>query len=129
AAYNSPVFQKGYSRMAAGLELVKRNFRAFGLLDDQVRFLQGWFRDTLPTAPIDKLALLRLDGDYYESTMDSLNNLYQKLSVGGFIIIDDYGDDSWTYCRKAVDEFRARHGITEPIQPVGSMCVSWRRER
>jgi len=55
---------------------------AFGMLDERVKFLQGWFKDTLPTAPIDRIAVLRLDGDYYESIMDCLVNLYDKLSVG-----------------------------------------------
>lgn len=127
ASYNSPVVAKGYGRFACDLEAVKRNFEAFGLLDEQVRFLKGWFRDTLPTAPIEKLAVMRLDGDYYESTMDSLVNLYEKLSPGGFVIIDDYGEDSWTYCRKAVDEFRATNGIADPIQVIDSKCVCWRR--
>lgn len=78
-------------KLAVSLEAVQENFRKYDLLDDQVRFLKGWFKDTLPTAPIQKLAILRLDGDMYESTMDGLNNLYSKLSVGGFVIVDDYG--------------------------------------
>ena len=60
------------------------------MLDDQVRFLKGWFKDTLPNAPISSLAIMRLDGDYYESTTVALTNLYDKLSVGGYAIIDDY---------------------------------------
>jgi O-methyltransferase len=70
--------------LAVPLERVKANFRRYGLLDEQVRFLPGWFRDTLPTAPITQLAILRLDGDLYESTMDALVNLYPKLSPGGY---------------------------------------------
>ena len=58
---------------------------------------------------------MRLDGDYYELTMDGLVNLYDKLSVGGYAIIDDYGEDTWTYCRKAVDEFRQARGIADPL--------------
>ena len=53
----------------------QRNFAKFGLLDDQVHFLKGWFSETLPTAPITRLSLLRLDGDLYESTRDALVNL------------------------------------------------------
>ena len=80
----------------------------YGLLDEQVRFLPGWFRDTLPSAPVERLALLRLDGDLYESTIVALESLYPKLSPGGFAIVDDYGVPA---CREAVDDFRARHGI------------------
>ena len=76
--------------LAVSLEQVRANFARYGLLDEQVRFLPGWFSDTLPTAPIDRLALMRLDGDMYESTMDGLRTLYPKLSSGGYCIIDDY---------------------------------------
>ena len=91
------------------------NFRRYGLLDQQVRFLKGWFRDTLPAAPIERLAILRLDGDLYESTIQALDGLYHKLSVGGFVIVDDYGNVP--ACRQAVDDFRAEHRIADPIQP------------
>ena len=121
------VVQKAYHNFAASLEEVKQNFTAYGLLDDQVKFLKGWFKDTLPNAPISALALMRLDGDFYESTKDGLNSLYDRLSVGGFVIIDDYGEDSWTYCRKAVDEFRSARGIEDPLIAVDSKCSFWQR--
>ena len=111
--------------LAVTLEEVQENFRRYGLLDEQVRFLKGWFRDTLPSAPIDKLALLRLDGDLYESTRDALNALYHKVVPGGFVIVDDYGD--FEPCRRAVDEFRNRHGITEPIERIDWTGCYWRR--
>jgi hypothetical protein len=106
------------------LEYVKRNFERYGLLDDQVRFLKGWFRDTLAGAPIDKLAILRLDGDLYESTMDALVPLYPKLSSGGFIIVDDY---NLPMCRKAIHDYRARENISEPIVPIDDAGVYWRK--
>jgi hypothetical protein len=123
------VMQNAYHNFAVGLEEVKRNFAAYGLLDDQVRFLKGWFKDTLPTAPIGTLALMRLDGDFYESTRDGLVSLYDRLSVGGYVIIDDYGEDSWTYCRRAVDEFRSERGIDDPLVAVDSKCSYWQRTR
>jgi hypothetical protein len=49
--------------------------------------------------------------------------------VGGYVIIDDYGEDSWTYCRKAVDEFRAKRGIQDPLITVDSKCSYWQRTR
>ena len=113
--------------LAVGVEEVQRNFQAYGMLDDRVEFLKGWFKDTLPVAPIKSIAIMRLDGDYYESTRDALINLYDKLSVGGYVIIDDYGEDSWTYCRKAVDEFRDHRGITGPMIKVDSKCYYWQR--
>ena len=72
-----------FPQLAVTLERVRDNFRRYGLLDEQVRFLEGWFRDTLPVAPIERLAVLHLDGDLYESTIQSLECLYDKLSVGG----------------------------------------------
>jgi O-methyltransferase len=104
-----------YSELAVSQEEVEDNFRRYGLLDDNVVFLKGWFKDTLPKAPIEKLAILRLDGDMYESTMDGLNNLYSKLTSGGFCIIDDYGLDG---CQKAVDDFRTQHGIDAELKVV-----------
>jgi hypothetical protein len=107
-----------------GLDYVKRNFDRYGLLDDQVRFIKGWFRDTLSVAPVRELAVLRLDGDLYESTMDALVPLYPKLSTGGFLIVDDYNLPA---CRKAIHDYRDQHGITEPIIPVDAAAVYWRK--
>jgi hypothetical protein len=127
--HQGSVMKRAYKHFAAGLDEVRQNFEAYGLLDDRVRFLQGWFKDTLPAAPIGVLAIMRLDGDYYESTMDALTNLYDRLSIGGYAIIDDYGEDSWTYCRKAVDDFRRARNIEERIIAVDSKCAFWRRTR
>ena len=94
---------------------VQANFARYGLLDDQVRFLPGFFSDTLPTAPIEQLAVLRLDGDLYESTIVALQALYPKLSPGGYVIVDDYG--ALRNCRAAVDDFRREHGDRGPAGP------------
>lgn len=101
--------------MTAPLEMVQANFKKFNCLDDNVVFLKGWFKDTLPNAPIDQISILRLDGDMYESTIDVLKNLYHKLSIGGYCIIDDYQHPA---CRAAVQDFRAGNGITERIVKV-----------
>jgi hypothetical protein len=124
-----PVIKKAYDNLAVGLEEVKRNFQAYEMLDHQVHFLKGWFKDTLASAPIRALSVLRLDGDFYESTWDALVNLYGRLSVGGYVIVDDYGEDSWTYCRKAVDDFRRERDIQEPLLRVDSKCFYWKRAR
>jgi O-methyltransferase len=102
---------------------VEDNFRRFGLLDERVIFLQGWFKDTLPDAPIDQLAVLRLDGDMYESTIEALDALYAKVSYGGFVIVDDYFLEP---CAKAVHDFRERYGITSPILPIDGTGTYWR---
>jgi hypothetical protein len=110
--------------LAVSQKEVENNFRRFGLLDDQVVFLKGWFKDTLPGAPIDRLAVLRLDGDMYGSTMDALTNLYPKLSKGGFCIIDDYALPS---CQKAVDDFRSENGIDSELRVVDWTGRYWRK--
>lgn len=109
--------------LAVSLEQVQVNFARYGLLDQQVRFLKGWFRDTLPSAPVERLALLRLDGDMYSSTFDALEHLYPKLSPGGFVIVDDYG--AVPACRNAVEDYRARHGITDAIRDIDGTGVFW----
>lgn len=113
--------------LAVSVDEVKRNFTRYDMLDGRVRFLEGWFADTLPKAPIERLAVLRVDGDMYGSTMDVLDALYAKLSVGGFVIIDDYGEIA--QCRAAVEDFRAKHGISEPIERIDGTGVFWRRRR
>jgi hypothetical protein len=106
------------------VEDVRRNLDRYGLLDDKTQFLKGWFRDTLGTAPIERIAVLRLDGDLYESTMDALVPLYPKLSVGGFLIVDDY---NLPMCRQAVHDYREREGIAEEIRPIDDAGVYWRK--
>ena len=108
-------------------ETVKNSFKQYDLLDDQVRILKGWFKDTLPKIPHHvRFGIIRLDGDYYESTMDSLVNLYPKLNPGGYVIIDDYNLP--VDCKKAVDEYRAQHKITAPMTSINSQSVYWRKE-
>lgn len=110
---------------AVSKEDVENNFRKYNLLDDQVVFLKGWFKDTLPNAPIEKLSILRLDGDMYGSTMESLEYLYPKLSKGGFCIIDDY---ALRGCQMAVDDYRSKHQINSEIKEIDWSGRYWRKE-
>jgi O-methyltransferase len=111
--------------LAVSADQVRANFARYGMLDDRVRFLEGWFKDTLPSAPIKQLAILRLDGDMYSSTLDALENLYPKLSSGGYAIIDDY--HSVPSCRRAVDEFRRCNKISERIREIDGSGIFWRK--
>ena len=115
-----------FSILNVSLEQVKSNFEKFELLDNQVKFLKGWFKDTLPIAPIKKLSLIRLDGDLYSSTIDSLNNLYSKLSKGGYVIIDEYYD--WPECKKAVDDFRRENLINDEIKKIDWSSAFWEKK-
>ena len=111
--------------LAVTQEEVRKNIRKYHLLDQNLKFLPGWFKDTLNTEEINKLAILRLDGDLYESTMDALIPLYPKVSSGGFVIVDDY--ESCPPCKLAINEFREQHRITEPLLRIDNHGVYWRK--
>lgn len=104
---------------------VREAFERFGLPGERVHFLEGWFADTLPSAPVERLALLRLDGDLFESTLVALDALYPRLAPGGFVIVDDYR--ALPDCALAVDTYRARQAITAPLETVDWTCVRWRK--
>ena len=112
--------------LGVSLEQVRSNFARYGLLDNQVKFLKGWFSDTLPGAPIEKLAILRLDGDMYESTIDAIGALYPKLSIGGFVIVDDFNIKG---CRAAIHDYRAAQSIIDPMMEIDEWAVYWRRTK
>jgi O-methyltransferase/8-demethyl-8-(2,3-dimethoxy-alpha-L-rhamnosyl)tetracenomycin-C 4'-O-methyltransferase len=114
-----------FSELFVSSEQVRANFAKYGLLDSQVCFLEGWFSDTLPSAPIEQIAILRLDGDMYESTMDALNALFDRVTPGGFIIIDDYG--AVEGCQRAIREFRALRGIDDPLYDIDGYGAFWRK--
>jgi O-methyltransferase len=99
-------------------------FERFGLLDGNVKFLKGWFCDSLQTAQTGPLALLRLDGDLYESTMDILKPLYSKVVPGGFVVVDDFY--TWAGCRDAIHEFRETHQINAEIHRIDASGAFWR---
>jgi len=110
--------------LAVSMAQVQENFRRYSLLDERVRFLPGWFKDTLAGSPIEQVAVLRIDGDMYESTIQVLDALYARLSSGGYVIVDDYG--GIPACKRAVDEFRAAHGISDEIHEIDWTGIFWR---
>jgi hypothetical protein len=112
--------------LSVSLEQVQNNFRRYSLLDDQVVFLKGWFENTIPTAPFKELAILRLDGDLYSSTIQVLEGAYNRLSPGGYVIIDDYG--ALVNCKRAVDDFRQARGIKAPIRQASWTIHYWKKE-
>ena len=115
----------GIPALAVPADEVRENFRALDLLDERVRFAEGWFSETLPHLEASAFAVIRLDGDLYESTMDALEALYPRLSPGGYAIVDDYG--CIPACRAAVEDYRDRHGIREPIAEIDWTGVFWRK--
>lgn len=110
-----------YNNCAAPIEIARNVMRDSGA--SQVTFVAGWFRDTLPAfKPPTPIALLRLDGDWYESTMLALTHLYPHIAAKGLIIVDDYY--TWDGCSRAVHEFLARESSTWRIRQLGgAVCV------
>jgi len=105
---------------------VEDNFRKYELLDEQVVFMKGWFKDTLPAVQSKEISVMRIDGDMYQSTIEALRSLYPKLQVGGYCIVDDYALGG---CKQAVDDFRCGNKIDENIQQIDWTGIYWRKER
>jgi hypothetical protein len=112
--------------LACDAETVRDHFARYDLLDSNVELVKGWLAESLPGAAIGPLALLRIDVDLYSSTLECLELLYDKVVEGGFVIVDDYG--FLECCRDAVDEFRSRRGVSEPIRWVDGSGIYWRKE-
>lgn len=110
--------------LAVSLEAVQANFAKYGLLDERVVFLPGWFDETLAKARIEHISLLRCDCDMYSSTTVVLQSLYPRVAAGGYVIVDDYGDVQG--CKAAVDDFRRDNRILEPAERIGP-SIAWRR--
>jgi hypothetical protein len=121
----SPLDHAINAALAVSIEQVAANFERYGLLDDRVHFLEGWFKDTLPTAPIKQIAVLRIDGDLYQSTTDALVNLEPKVSRGGFVIVDDF--NAIDACRKAVMDYRTTNAIAAEITEVDWTAAWWQK--
>ncbi len=108
----------------ADLNLVRDGFARFDLLDDRVRFLQGPMDATLSDAPIEQLALLRIGRSAGDQIRTVLEHLYDRVSDGGFIIVD-VGDDAAR--TEQTEAFRRARGISAPIERIGNSALSWRR--
>ena len=113
-------------RIGTSYDDVRERFGRYDLLDDQVRFLRGWFKDTLPEAPIERVALMRLDADFYDSTLDAIRALYPKLAPGGYAIVDDYG--TFLECREAVHDYLDTIGATPDITAIDDEAVYWQKD-
>ena len=97
-----------------GLEDFLRNLKQWKTYDEnRIVIVKGFFNDTLPHIAVQRISFLRLDGDLFISTYDAIVNLYDKVVPGGFIYVDDFG--SFPGCRAAVNKFRSKNRIVEPI--------------
>lgn len=119
------------SYLKVSKEQVMHNFQKYGLLNDNIQFVKGFFFDSLPKLRHQqlhsgwKLSILRLDGDMYESCLDSIFNLYEFLSVGGYVIIDDWNIPE---CNEAINEFLRTHSLVPNIVRIDKSAVYWKKE-
>lgn len=113
--------------LAPGLETVRGYFARFGV-HEGVRFVPGFFEETMDGLRGGSWALIRLDADTYRATRLSLEALYDGLAVGGYVVIDDYFHPFLPQsCKLAVDEFRAQRGIQDPIEQIDWNGARWRK--
>jgi O-methyltransferase len=107
------------SDLAVSEDSVRENFLKYRVLDERVKFRKGWFHETMPEVAkeINKIAILRLDGDLYVSTLPVLQAMYDKVSIGGYIMLDDVGLRGFD---TALEEFRLSNNITTPITHVAN---------
>jgi len=103
------------------LQEVKENIYKIDYPTENIHFVKGKVEDTIPDLKIpEKIAILRLDTDWYESTLHEMEYLFPKLVKGGIIIIDDYGH--WKGCKKAVDEYLKNNNIELFLNRIDYTC-------
>lgn len=115
-----------YRDLSVSMEQVRANFAKFDLLDDQVLFLKGWFRDTMAKVPSEEIAVLRLDGDMYESTIDPLRHLYHRIPAGGWVIVDDY--HVVPAAKAALHDFLDERSETPTLREIDGVGVFFRKD-
>lgn len=107
-------------------EKVRSIFRQVGVPSERLKIVPGWFQNTLPKIPIEQIAILHVDADWYDSVKLVLETLYQRVIPNGFIIIDDYY--VWAGCKQAVDEFMTAQNIPSGLlQNVGGVAVYFQK--
>lgn len=108
-----------YDNCSAGEEFARRAMMLSGAASFYL--IKGWFEKTLSDfSPPEPIALLRLDGDWYDSTLVCLERLFEHVAPGGMIILDDYY--TWDGCSRALHDFLSRHSAVERIQNLGGVC-------
>lgn len=95
------------------IDKVKQIFKKLNLSLDRVHFVKGWFDQTIPHTPLPEVALLHIDADWYDSVMTVLKHLYDHVTPGGYIVLDDYG--YWKGCDQAVHDFFTEHGLPQTL--------------
>jgi O-methyltransferase len=109
--------QGKFDWIKASEEDVVAVFKKLDIFTSDVHIVKGWFNETTPHSPVQKIALLHCDGDLYESTRTTLESFYHKVVPGGYIVSNDYGD-TWIGAKKAFDEWILAHCPQVSVQRV-----------
>ena len=111
--------------LSVSINTVKENFGYFPL-EGEVKYIEGLFKDTMPKLKdeIGPISVLRVDADMYEGTQQVLENLYDKVSVGGYVIVDDYCINQ---AKQAIDEFREMYRIKNPLIKTNNCIHYWQK--
>lgn len=124
------VRMKRPNKLEASISDVNKSLSLIGIdpENELIKIVKGFFESSVPETKkkIKKISLLRLDGDWYDSTKICLENFYDLVVDGGMIVIDDYGH--WEGCKKAVDEFRQKKEITTKLQKTDYTEYTWIKE-
>ena len=115
-----------YKDLNVSIEEVYNNFKSYDLLTDNVVFVEGWFDQTLPLLKGEVFSIIRLDGDMYGSTWAALENLYPKLSIGGYLIVDDWLLEG---ANKSVLDYRKMYNIDDELEFINDHSVFWRKTK
>ncbi len=117
-AFERTYYFKGMNK--GSIEAVERIFRKLGLPLERVHFVKGWFEQSIPAATVEQIALLHIDADWYDSVSLVLNELYDRVVPGGYVVFDDYG--YWEGCDRAAHDFLDRRGLPRTaLHRVGGM--------
>jgi O-methyltransferase len=117
ADVSSPTY---YDNCRAEIDFAGRAMRKSGV--PRYHLVEGWFEETLPSfVPPEPIAILRVDGDWYESTLTVLESLWKYLAPDGIVIVDDYY--AWDGCSRAVHDFLSRRQSTARISEQHGICV------
>jgi O-methyltransferase len=117
---------EGYTGLCCGSPVKVREVLAkVGVAEDRYTLVPGWFQDTLPHLTVQSIALLHIDADWYDSVLLCLNQLYDRVRPGGFVVLDDYG--YWEGCRKAWEDFQEQRSLQISLTPIDGIGVYFQK--
>jgi O-methyltransferase len=119
-------FAAEYTGLCCGrMERVREVLERMAVPKEAVTLVPGWFQESLPHLPVERIALLHIDADWYDSVLTVLQHLYDKVVPGGYVVFDDFG--YWEGCRRACEEFLAARGINVALTIIDGIGAYFRK--